>query len=117
YSLHAGRHNLVLLQLMPEFIDALLSDARAMMSQAAASFRTSVVADQRLGELAASVRRELIEEPLGAQTMLDALVHEMAVHLLRSHLTVQRAPQIELSRAGLVDRRIRLPVELMYDHF
>ena len=40
----------------------------------------------------------------------------MLVHLLRRHSGVKRSEQIELSRAGLVDRRVRRAVELMHAH-
>ncbi|HEY0385421.1 MAG TPA: helix-turn-helix domain-containing protein, partial [Pyrinomonadaceae bacterium] len=35
------------------------------------------------------------------------------VELLRHHTNMRRSPELELSRAGLVDRRIRRAVELM----
>ena len=40
----------------------------------------------------------------------------MVVHLLRHHVNIRRAPELELSRAGLVDRRVRRAVELMHAH-
>src|SRR6185295_1227110 len=39
------------------------------------------------------------------------------IHLLRNHLTVRKSDQIELSRAGLVDRRLRRAIEFMHDNF
>jgi AraC family transcriptional regulator len=36
------------------------------------------------------------------------------VHLLRHHANVRRSDELELSRVGLVDRRIRRAVELMH---
>jgi AraC family transcriptional regulator len=49
--------------------------------------------------------------------MLDALVRQLVIHLLRSHLTVRKTDQIELSRAGPVDRRLRRAIEFMHDNY
>jgi len=49
--------------------------------------------------------------------MLDALVRQIVIHLLRYHLTVRKAEQIEMSRAGPVDRRLRRAIEFMHDNF
>ena len=45
---------------------------------------------------------------------MAALVEQVVVQLLRHHSNMRRSPELELSRAGLVDRRIRRAVELMH---
>ena len=50
-------------------------------------------------------------------TMVGSLVHQVGVHLLRRHLVVKRAPNLELTRAGPIDRRLRLAVEFMHEHY
>jgi AraC family transcriptional regulator len=45
---------------------------------------------------------------------VTALVEQMIVQLLRHHSQIRRSDELELSRAGLVDRRIRRAVELMH---
>jgi AraC family transcriptional regulator len=41
-------------------------------------------------------------------------VEQLTLHLLRHYANLRRAPDVELSRVGLVDRRIRRAVELMH---
>jgi AraC family transcriptional regulator len=55
------------------------------------------------------------EEP-GQEIVVAALVEQLTVHLLRHHTNVRRSDELELSRVGLVDRRIRRAVELMHAH-
>jgi AraC family transcriptional regulator len=48
--------------------------------------------------------------------VVGALVEQAHVHLHRRYANLRRSAHLELSRAGLVDRRIRLAVELMHAH-
>ncbi|HEX5884541.1 MAG TPA: helix-turn-helix domain-containing protein, partial [Pyrinomonadaceae bacterium] len=45
---------------------------------------------------------------------MRALVEQVLVHILRNYSQPRLSDQLELSRVGLVDRRIRRSVELMY---
>ena len=45
---------------------------------------------------------------------MKALVEQLLVHVLRSYAQPRRSDELELSRVGLVDRRIRRSVELMH---
>jgi len=76
----------------------------------------AVEADERLARLAADMADELLAEEAGGELVVAALVEQTLVHLLRRHAAVIRADHLELSRAGLVDRRIRRAVELMQAH-
>jgi AraC family transcriptional regulator len=40
----------------------------------------------------------------------------MLIQLLRRHANIRRTEELELSRAGLIDRRLRRAVELMHAH-
>jgi AraC family transcriptional regulator len=44
------------------------------------------------------------------------MIEQTVIHLLRHHSNVRRSDELELSRVGLVDRRIRRAVELMHAH-
>src|SRR5207249_186636 len=79
------------------------------------SFRASVVADPFILGLARSLAEELAVERPGQGAMLDALVRQVAVRLIRAHIRVRHVPDIELSRVGPVDRRLRRAIELMHD--
>jgi len=70
--------------------------------------------DPRLNSLAVNFSTELIDEEPGKEFVMRALVEQLVVHLLRRHSTTRRSDELELSRVGLVDRRIRRSVELMH---
>src|SRR5262249_43171195 len=46
--------------------------------------------------------------------VMRALVEQMLVHLLRNYSTPRLSEELELSRVGLIDRRIRRSIELMH---
>jgi AraC-like DNA-binding protein len=70
--------------------------------------------DGRLTQLARSLITELTDEKPGREIVLGALVDQVVVHILRHYANTRRSEQLELSRVGLVDRRIRRSVELMH---
>ena len=74
----------------------------------------SIAKDARLQEWARSLATELKEERPGGDIVISALVEQILVHLLRHYANMRRSHNLELSRAGLVDRRIRRSVELMH---
>ena len=73
-----------------------------------------VVGDSRLQEWGRSLANELNEARPGGEIVITALVEQVIVHLLRHYANMRRSHELELSRAGLVDRRIRRSVELMH---
>ena len=70
--------------------------------------------DQRLDALLAEFVSELSGEEPGKEIVMHALVEQALVHLLRNYSTPRLSEELELSRVGLVDRRIRRSVELMH---
>lgn len=105
------------LTLSPSFV--LDGAARAGLTggTAAVSFRAPVVrADDRLARLARELAAELTQKEAGQEMVIDALMEQLVVHLLRRHSSVRRSDELELSRVGLVDRRIRRAIELMHAH-
>jgi AraC family transcriptional regulator len=79
------------------------------------TFRSIVIEqDARLSRLASDLAEELAQREAGQQLVIAALVEQALVQLLRHHAHIRRADELELSRAGLVDRRIRRAVELMH---
>ena len=84
---------------------------------ATVSFRASVVKrDERLARLTLDLSGELWQKEAGQEMVIAALVEQLVVHLLRHHSNVRRSDELELSRVGLVDRRIRRAIELMHSH-
>jgi AraC family transcriptional regulator len=112
-----GRAEFIALALAPVLILDCAVRARLMRADAFVTFRLpSIEGDERLARLARDLSEELREEAAGQELVVGALVEQMLVHLLRRYANVRRSEQLELSRAGLVDRRIRRAVELMHAH-
>src|ERR1044072_1653940 len=70
--------------------------------------------DQRLTALLAEIVSELSGEEPGKEIVMRALMEQALVHLLRNYSAPRLSEELELSRVGLVDRRIRRSVELMH---
>ena len=88
---------------------------RLVAPKSMVKFTASVITDDlRLNNLANHFAMELIDEQPGKEFVIHALVEQVLVHLLRRHSTTRRSDELELSRVGLVDRRIRRSVELMH---
>jgi AraC-like DNA-binding protein len=70
--------------------------------------------DRKLDALLSEFVSELAGERPGKEIVMRALVEHALVHLLRNYATPRLSEELELSRVGLVDRRIRRSVELMH---
>jgi AraC-like DNA-binding protein len=70
--------------------------------------------DHQLNGLLAEFVSELGADKPGKEIVLRALVEQALVHILRNYATPRLSEELELSRVGLVDRRIRRSVELMH---
>jgi AraC-like DNA-binding protein len=113
----AGAAEYVLLQLSPLFVTDCAARAGLARADMVVTFRERAVrSDARLARLARDLGEELREEAAGQEVVVGALVEQALVQLLRRYANLRRSARLELSRAGLVDRRIRLAVELMHAH-
>jgi AraC family transcriptional regulator len=91
--------------------------ARLARAEAHISFRPHTIErDERLERLARDLADELVYEEAGQEAVVGALIEQVVIHLLRRYANLRRADELELSRAGLIDRRIRRAVELMQAH-
>ena len=70
--------------------------------------------ERRLAELGQSLATETESEDAGREIVISAVVEQIVVHLLRNFCNMRRSDELELSRVGLIDRRIRRAVELMH---
>ena len=70
--------------------------------------------DRRLAALLAEFVSELAGEKPGKEIVMGALVEQTLVHVLRNYSIPRLSEELELSRVGLVDRRIRRSVEMMH---
>jgi AraC family transcriptional regulator len=113
----AGDTEFVLVQLSPLFVTDCAARAGLARADMVVTFRERAVrGDARLTRLARDLAEELREEAAGQELVVGALVEQALVQLLRRYANLRRSARLELSRAGLVDRRIRLAVELMHAH-
>ncbi|MEW6126417.1 MAG: helix-turn-helix domain-containing protein [Acidobacteriota bacterium] len=101
----------------PTLINELVTELGLTRNAAEIVFHSSLVTDDSITTTVRSIAGEIAQEKIGHQEMLETLVRQLVIHLLRSHLTVRKSAQIELSRAGLVDRRLRRAIEFMHDNF
>ena len=76
--------------------------------------REQLAGDRKLDSLLAEFVSELAGEKPGKEIVMRALVEQTLVHMLRNYSTPRLSEELELSRVGLVDRRIRRSVELMH---
>jgi AraC family transcriptional regulator len=103
--------------LSPSFLLDAAARTGLVSAGASVQFRLNVVEhDERLAQLAIDLTRELREKEAGQEMVVSALMEQLAVYLLRHCANVRRSEELELSRVGLVDRRIRRAIELMHAH-
>jgi AraC family transcriptional regulator len=117
HSAHATEVEFVSIGVSPVLVNELVAELGLMRTSVEIVFRRSLIVDETLTQFARAAASEIAAEQVGLAAMLDALVRQVVIHLLRCHLTVRKSDQIELSRAGPVDRRLRRAVEFMHDNF
>jgi AraC family transcriptional regulator len=116
-TVSTGDAEFVLVQLSPIFVTDCAARAGLARADMVVTFREREVrGDARLARLARDLAEELREDAAGQELVVGALVEQALVQLLRRYANLRRSAHLELSRAGLVDRRIRLAVELMHAH-
>jgi AraC-like DNA-binding protein len=107
----------LLLTFSPALIIDYASRARLVSGGSAPTFiQPAIGPDRRLSQLLMDLADELVNEEAGKDIIVAALTEQVAVHLLRRHSKMRRSDELELSRVGLIDRRIRRAVEFMQTH-
>lgn len=94
-----------------------IQDAAAMRlipPKSIVTFTREHLRDRKLDGLLEEFASELAIEKPGREIIMRSLVEQLLVHLLRSYSMPRLSEELELSRVGLVDRRIRRSVELMH---
>lgn len=77
-------------------------------------FTRHTARESLLPSIAETIWSEMEQRHPGKALMLASAVDQLCVHLLRQFVAASRSTQLELSRVGPVDRRIRRAVELMH---
>lgn len=107
----------VSVSISPVLINELISETGLTSADADIIFQSNTVQDEAIIRIVRALAEEIASRRTGHEAMLDAMVRQLTIHLLRSHLTVRKPARIELSRAGPVDRRLRRAIEFMHDNF
>ncbi|MEN3333427.1 MAG: AraC family transcriptional regulator [Blastocatellia bacterium] len=117
HAAEAHEIDFVSIRIHPALINTLVAEMGLTRATAEIVFRRSHTTDEILLAMARIIAGEVTDEKPGHEIMLAALVRQLAIHLLRSHLTVRKSAQIELSRVGPVDRRLRRAIEFLHDNY
>ena len=114
----AGRQSeYLVVSISPAFVLDCAARTQLMGTGANITFRSNLAKqDERIGHLARDLAGEMVDEEAGHEVVIASLIEHLVIHLLRRHANVRREDALELSRVGLVDRRIRRAIELMHAH-
>jgi AraC family transcriptional regulator len=105
----------ITLNLSPAYILDCAVRAKLVSSDARITFRLDLIENNtRITRLFENIIEELKEKEAGQEIIIASLIEQLVIYLLRHYANVQRSNELELSRVGLVDRRIRRAVELMH---
>jgi AraC-like DNA-binding protein len=103
------------LVLSPSLVIQHALSMKLIAPQSAVAFSLDPISsDRKLGALIANLTAELVTEKPGKEIVMSALVEQVLVQILRHYSNIRRSDELELSRVGLIDRRIRRSVELMH---
>lgn len=115
--LNGEKTEIVTLTLSSSYVLDCAARTRLSQSGAVVNFRSNLIEqDERLSRLAGEMAEEMSQTEAGQELFIAALIEQIVIQLLRHHANARRSDEMELSRAGLVDRRIRRAVELMHTH-
>lgn len=106
----------LLLRLSPPLLIETATRLKLYRSGSNLLFSHAQTNDPKLQATLTAMRNEMLEGAAGWREVIHSLVQQVVVQLLRSHVNLQRSEELELSRVGIVDRRLRLAIEFMHDH-
>jgi AraC family transcriptional regulator len=118
-AISAGESEALIIRLAPQMLIETATKLRLHRPGINVVFRQTlkpISDDRRLRQLIETVAAEMDEAAPGWREVLRSLMQQLAIHLLRAHINVQRADEVELSRVGMVDRRLRRAIEFMHDN-
>ncbi len=114
-----SKEELLLVRLAPELLIEAAARLRLYRADSQLLFRQSLnplTGDTRLRAVLESIADEVERKDAGWREIIGSLIDQLSVYLLRRHINVQRSDEIELSRVGIVDRRLRKAIEFMHDN-
>jgi AraC family transcriptional regulator len=111
-----GYSELLLVRLAPALLIETASRLRMYRAGLNLLFRsplTPLTGDAKLRAALEAIASEIEGGDAGWREVIRSLVNQLTVYLLRAHVNAQRSDEIELSRVGIVDRRLRRAIEFM----
>jgi AraC family transcriptional regulator len=114
-----GHIELLLVRLAPALLIETASRLRMYRAGLSLLFReplTPLAGDSKLSATLEAIASELESGDAGWREVIRSLVNQLTVYLLRAHINARRSDEIELSRVGIVDRRLRRAIEFMSDN-
>lgn len=72
--------------------------------------------NSRAAFLLETLSEEMSANQTGRSVVFDATISQLTVYLIRHLINVRRSLTVELSRVGVVDRRLRRAIEFMHLH-
>jgi len=114
-----GHSELLLVRLAPALLVETSSRLRMCRAGLSLLFReplTPMTGDAKLRATLNEIASELEGGDAGWREVIRSLVNQLTVYLLRTHIDARRSDEIELSRVGIVDRRLRRAIEFMSDN-
>ncbi len=114
----AGRGEALFVRLAPALLIETATRLRLYQTGSELLFREEGVwlEEARLGGALDAIAHELATGDAGWREVIRSSIEQLAVHLLRRHINVRRSEEVELSRVGIVDRRLRRAIEFMHDN-
>jgi AraC-like DNA-binding protein len=118
-ELNRQRHELMLVRFAPALLIETATRLRLYRMGAHLLFRQPLIPltdDARLHSVLKAMMDEMEAGAPGWREVIGAQIKQLAIYLLRAHINVQRSDEVELSRVGVVDRRLRRALEFMHDN-
>lgn len=106
----------LLLRLSPQLMIETATRLKLYRTGSNLLFSHSQTDDPKLQTLLTAMRSEILEGAAGWREVIHSLVQQLVVHLLRAHVNLKRSEELELSRVGIVDRRLRRAIEFLHDN-
>ncbi|HEX5082174.1 MAG TPA: helix-turn-helix transcriptional regulator [Blastocatellia bacterium] len=114
-----GQSELLLVRLAPARFIETASRLRMYRASLNLLFRDPLkplTGDAKLRATLEAIASELESGDAGWNEVIRSMVNQLTVYLLRAHVDARRSDEIELSRVGIVDRRLRRAIEFMSDN-
>jgi AraC family transcriptional regulator len=114
-----GQGELLLVRLAPALLIETASRLRMYRAGLSLLFREPLkplTGDAKLRAALEAIASELESGDAGWREVIRSLINQLTVYLIRAHIDAQKSDEIELSRVGIVDRRLRRAIEFMSDN-